>query len=180
VFVEGKRESRSGFAVLQGVVGDWQGGNMHTTITCIRLYPGIGQFPRLPESHLLWRRGALGPLVYFIFFFSSDWFGTLRIAYCVLRGIRWIFWDGERCVGVGVGWVGLVLRFRGLAWDAVWSEGQRPECGQTLFLSNFICSTVIYYRWSFYLILELSCACRLCNTVSLATFWWRLWLRSMS
>jgi hypothetical protein len=82
VFVEGKRESRSGFAVLQGVVGDWQGGNMHTTITCIRLYPGIGQFPRLPESHLLWRRGALGPLVYFIFFFSSDWFGTLRIAYC--------------------------------------------------------------------------------------------------
>jgi hypothetical protein len=77
---------------------------MHTTITCIRLYPRIGQFPRLPESHLLWRRRALGPLVCFNFFFSSDWFGILRIAYCEgFAGFSGMASDAWAWVMVGLG-----------------------------------------------------------------------------
>jgi hypothetical protein len=141
--------------VTRGAVGNGQGRNMHTTITCIRLYPGMAISAASRISFVgLWRPGRWGLIVCIIFFLSRL---ARCIAYC--EGFARFAGKASDAWAWVVVWLGMFCVFGKTAWDYVhWGLGVNgPNMVKHYFSAKFSAQRPSTVVRRFYLILESGC-----------------------
>jgi hypothetical protein len=162
--------------VTRGAVGNGQGRNMHTTITCIRLYPGMAISAASRISFVgLWRPGRWGLIVCIIFFLSRL---ARCIAYC--EGFARFAGKASDAWAWVVVWLGMFCVFGKTAWDYVhWGLGVNgPNMVKHYFSAKFSAQRPSTVVRRFYLILESGCVSSVHTHQPCHFFWWGQWLRS--
>jgi hypothetical protein len=128
---------------------------MHTTITCIRLYPGMAISAASRISFVgLWRPGRWGLIVCIIFFLSRL---ARCIAYC--EGFARFAGKASDAWAWVVVWLGMFCVFGKTAWDYVhWGLGVNgPNMVKHYFSAKFSAQRPSTVVRRFYLILESGC-----------------------